>query len=32
MEQVSICAGTNFVDHVWLKIAVDGSRDIFALT
>ena len=32
MEQASICAGTNFVDHIWLEIAVDGSRDIFALT
>ena len=31
MEQAAIGAGPNFVDDVGLEIAVDGSRDVFAL-
>lgn len=31
MEQASVRASPHLVDNIWLKIAVDGSRDIFAL-
>lgn len=31
MEEAAVSAGTDFVDDVGLEIAVDGSRNIFAL-
>ena len=31
MEEAAVGAGTDFVDDVGLEIAVDGSRNIFAL-
>ena len=32
MEKGAICASADLVDDVGLKIAVDGARDVFALT
>ena len=31
VEEAAVGAGADFIDDIGLKIAVDGSRDIFAL-
>lgn len=32
VEQAAVGAGANFVDHIWLEIAVNGTGNIFAIT
>jgi hypothetical protein len=32
VEKASVGAGSDLIDNVGLQIAVDGSRDVFALT
>ena len=32
VEEATVCAGADLVDHIGLEIAVDCARDIFALT
>ena len=32
VEEAAVGAGANFVNNIWFEIAVDGARDIFALT